>query len=95
MPNFLSKKIDSAKQLEEAQKTAKARNSSAEMTAAAKKRGFKTADEMAEYEGQKKMQAGGTATKKAPAGVGNALSIHPAKLLDYVSERVKRATGNK
>jgi hypothetical protein len=90
MPNFLSKKIDSAAQLEAAQRK-QARPRTKREEDEAKRSGFKSAAEMEAYARQKAQRSGGTTAKPRGSMMDNALSWHPKKLLEHVNTKMRDA----
>lgn len=91
----MPKQINSTRQLEEAQKKAKARNANPGLSKLAKQSGYKSADAMVEHE--KARRAGSVKTVrgagKPPAGVGTALYATGGKLANHNTNKIDKALG--
>lgn len=87
--------VDSARQLEQAQREQAQRRVTPEMEREAKAKGFKSYEEYLQWERQRRQRSGSTVrgeSGRAPAGAKTAMSWHPAVLLDYVNQAIVDAT---
>lgn len=87
--------VDSARQLEQAQREQAQRRVTPEMERQAREKGFRNYEQYLQWERQRANRTGGTVEggeRRAPASVKTAMSWHPKVLLDYVNQAIVDAT---